>query len=80
MAEMFLSKENIKDIQYKISKLIDEIESIKKRHKEKMDETSNNLQYLKKLLYEKCNHIKVIDHDNSDEHTQFYCSVCFSSL
>ena len=80
MTDKFLSKENIKDIQYKINKLTEEVELLKRKHKEKMVETDNNIQYLKKLLYENCKHIKVVDSDNIDEHTHYYCSVCFSSL
>jgi len=80
MAEKFLSRENIKDIQYKIIKLNEEVELMKRKYKEKMEETGNNIKYLKKLLYEKCDHIKVIDHDNIDEHTHYHCSLCFSSL
>lgn len=76
----FLTKENIKDIQYKIIKLNEEAEFMKRKHKEKMVETGNNIEYLKKVLYEKCNHIKVIDYDNVDEHTHYYCSVCLSAL
>lgn len=80
MSSKFLSNEQIKDLQYKISKQTEEIELIKRKYNENMKECVNNIQYLKKLLYENCNHIKVIDYDHNDEHTHYYCSVCFSSL
>lgn len=80
MDKQFFSIEDINNINYKISQNTDEIEKLKKIYKQKIDEYNNNINYLKNILREKCKHKKEIDHDNIDEHTHYYCSICHISL
>lgn len=76
----YLSIEEIRNIQYKINQKIEEIELLKRMHKEKMDKCNNNINYLKKILYKNCKHNKVIDYDNIDEHTHYCCSICYMTI
>ena len=80
MDKKFLSLEDINNINYKIDQHIDEIEKLKRLYKQKIDENNNNINHLKNILKERCNHNKVIDRDNIDEHTHYYCSICHISL
>jgi len=40
----------------------------------------NEIMHIKKILMEKCNHNKTIEHNNTNEHTEYYCSVCLTNF
>ena len=75
MNKKFLSIEDINNINYKINENINDIEKLKKSYVQKMNEYNNNINYLKNILNEKCNH--KIEINNYEQH---YCSICFLYL
>lgn len=40
----------------------------------------NEIKIIKKILMEKCNHNNNIDHSNTNERTEYYCSVCLTNF
>lgn len=41
---------------------------------------NNNIKYMEQVLKDKCKHDKVINHDVISEHTEYYCSICYTNL
>lgn len=80
MDNKFLSIEDINNINSKIDQHYDNIEKLKKKHKHQIDECNNSINYLKNILKNRCNHNKVIDYDNIDEHTHYHCSICYTTI
>lgn len=44
--------------------------------KNKIKFHDDNIKNIKKILLNNCNHVKEINHDSYNEHTEYYCSKC----
>jgi hypothetical protein len=59
---------------------IKNMERIIKEYSSNIQSAQTNITNIKTIMKNNCNHIPTIDHSAMNEHTEFYCSRCMSSL
>jgi hypothetical protein len=59
---------------------INHMERIIKEYSSHIQLAQNNINNIKIIMKNKCNHTPTIDHSAMNEHTEYYCSRCMSSL
>jgi glycerol-3-phosphate responsive antiterminator len=59
---------------------IRKLERIIEEHSAYILTINNKINNIKAIMKNNCNHIPTIDHNSMNEHTEYYCSRCLSSL
>jgi hypothetical protein len=59
---------------------IKNMEDIIKEYKSYISTVQAKIDTIKTIMKNNCKHIPMIDHNAMNEHTEYYCSRCLSSL
>lgn len=72
----YLTINQVEDINNEINEEITKIKILQTI----IQNSKKNIEKMKKILKEKCNHIRIKDYNIISEHSEYYCSVCSTSL